>query len=133
MGYGAAGHVNWSPVVKLSMKSIVNEPQVDQQEYQRIRRSFRIMAVVAFTTLLIGAVFYHHVEHLRWLDAFYFCTITLATVGYGDITPHTNLGKLFTIFYVIVGIGILATFANLLIKNAVARRQIKQYNKKNIK
>jgi voltage-gated potassium channel Kch len=104
-----------------------------KQEYARIRRSFRIVAAFAVAILLIGAVFYHHVEHLSWLNAFYFCTITLATVGYGDITPHTDIGKLFTIFYVLVGIGILATFANLLVKNAVARRQIKQYNKENNK
>jgi voltage-gated potassium channel Kch len=99
------------------------------QEYQRIRRSFRYVAALAIGVLLFGAIFYHHVEHLKWLDAFYFCTVTLATVGYGDITPHTDLGKLFTIFYILFGIGILATFANLLVKNAVARRQVKRYTK----
>lgn len=102
-------------------------------EYNRIRRNFRLVALVALVILAIGAIFYHHVEHLSWLNAFYFCTITLATVGYGDIVPHTDAGKLFTIFYVLVGIGILATFANLLVKNAVARRELKQYNKKNSK
>ncbi len=100
-----------------------------QHEYQRIQRQFRVVAAIALAVLGAGAVFYHHVEHLNWLDAFYFTTITLATVGYGDIVPHTDLGKLFTIFYVIVGIGILATFANLLIKRAVARHQLKQYAK----
>jgi voltage-gated potassium channel Kch len=100
-----------------------------RQDYRRIQRSFRYAAALALGVLVIGAVFYHHVEHLKWLDAFYFCTVTLATVGYGDITPHTDLGKLFTIFYILFGIGILATFANLLVKNAVARRQIKQYTK----
>lgn len=101
------------------------------KEYKRIQRQFRSTAGVALLVLSGGAVFYHHVEHLSWLDAFYFCTITLTTVGYGDIVPHTDAGKLFTIGYVIVGIGILATFANLLIKNAMARRQLKQYNKEN--
>lgn len=86
---------------------------------------------MALAALTFGAVFYHHVEKLNWLDAFYFCTITLATVGYGDIVPHTDAGKLFTIFYVIVGIGILATFANLLIKQAVTKRELKRtVNKK---
>lgn len=102
-----------------------------EKEYKRIQRQFRVVAGFALLMLAGGAVFYHHVEHLSWLDAFYFCTITLTTIGYGDIVPHTDAGKLFTIGYVIVGIGILATFANLLIKNAMARRQLKQYNKEN--
>ncbi len=99
------------------------------EDYLRIRRSFRYVAALALLVLIFGAVFYHHVEHLKWLDAFYFCTVTLATVGYGDIVPHTDLGKLFTIFYVLFGIGILATFANLLIKNGVARRELKQHSR----
>lgn len=102
---------------------------LQEKEYKIIQRNFRITAAIALTVLACGAVFYHIVERLNWLDAFYFSTITLATVGYGDITPHTNLGKLFTIFYVIIGIGILATFANLLFKNAVAKRQYKRMQK----
>ncbi len=103
--------------------------QQQEREYKKIQRNFRIVAVVALTVLLTGSVFYHIVEKLKWLDAFYFSTITLTTVGYGDIVPTTDLAKFFTIFYVIVGIGILATFANLLVKNAVAKRELKHSRK----
>lgn len=96
-----------------------------RDEYLQIRHRFRVVGGVAITTLIVGATFYHYVEKLPWLDAFYFCTITLTTIGYGDITPHTNTGKFFTIFYVLVGIGIIATFANLLLQNATSKRQLK--------
>ena len=102
-----------------------------QQEFRQVHRQFIGVAGVAIAVLVIGAVFYHFQEHLTWLDAFYFCTITLTTIGYGDIVPVTPLGKLFTIFYVIIGIGILATFANLLIKNAFTRRQLRKYTRRN--
>lgn len=63
--------------------------------------------------LLIGTVFYHNIEKMALLDALYFSVMTLATVGYGDFTPVTMLGKLFTILYVLLGVGILtAMIAN---------------------
>jgi len=101
-----------------------------QREYEKVRHSFQATGVVALTVLSVGAVFYHIVEKLNWLDSVYFCVITLATVGYGDITPHTNLGKFFTIFYVLTGVGIIATFANLLIRRAALRRELKQSRNK---
>ncbi len=84
-----------------------------------------IIGVVALGT---GTVFYHHIEQLKWLDAIYFSVITLTTVGYGDITPKTDAGKIFTIFYVLIGIGILAGVANFLLRNALNRR-IEKRNK----
>lgn len=96
-----------------------------EHEAERINRYLRGLAGLALIALLAGAVFYHFVEKLNWLDAFYFCTITLATVGYGDITPHTPAGKIFTIGYVVVGIGIIGAFANLLLKRNVGRRELK--------
>lgn len=57
--------------------------------------------------LLIGTMAYHWLEGWSYLDALYFCVISLATIGYGDLTPTTPEAKLFTIIYVINGIGIL--------------------------
>jgi voltage-gated potassium channel len=59
----------------------------------------------------VGAVFYHVVEGLNYIDAIYFTACTLTTVGYGDITPQTDAGKLFTAAYTFVGIGIFLGFA----------------------
>ncbi len=97
-----------------------------EAEYKKIRSYFRAAAAVALFVLTFGAIFYHIVEKLSWLNSFYFCTITLTTVGYGDIVPTTSLGKFFTIFYVITGVGILATFANLFIRRAVLKREVRK-------
>ncbi|OUS46104.1 putative outward-rectifying potassium channel KCO1 [Ostreococcus tauri] len=41
-----------------------------------------------------------------FVDAFYFMAITVTTVGYGDITPTTDKGKVFMIFVIISGISL---------------------------
>ncbi len=90
----------------------------------------KILPVVltAVAALGTGTVFYHHVENLKWLDSIYFSVITLTTVGYGDITPHTDAGKIFTIFYVLIGIGVIAGTANYLLRHALNRRWEKKHS-----
>ena len=67
----------------------------------------RLVFYWAAAFLLIGTLAYHWLEGWSYLDALYFCVISLATVGYGDLTPTTPLAKAFTIIYVINGIVIL--------------------------
>lgn len=98
-------------------------------EYQKNKNILRGVGVAACIALLGGAIFYHYVESLRWIDSFYFSTITLTTIGYGDIAPQTDIGKLFTMFYAVLGIGIIGALANFLLKNAVIRRQLKSSKK----
>lgn len=70
-------------------------------------RDSRPIFLWALSVLLIGAVIYHWLEGWSYLDALYFCVITLATVGYGDLTPTTPVARAFTIVYVINGVVIL--------------------------
>lgn len=63
--------------------------------------------------LLGGMFFYHNVEGWSWLDSLYFSVITLATVGYGDFSPKTDAGKVFTMIYIVIGLGVLAGFISL--------------------
>lgn len=93
-------------------------------------KRIRYLIMIAALIVGIGVVFYHSVEKLSYLDALYFSVITLTTVGYGDIVPKTDAGKMFTIVYVLVGIGILGVIVNILIKNAAAERIEKRQKKR---
>ncbi len=70
-------------------------------------RGSRTTLLWAASALLIGTLVYHWLEGWSYLDALYFCVITLATVGYGDLTPTTPVARAFTIVYVINGVVIL--------------------------
>src|SRR5689334_18582085 len=95
--------------------------------YQISKHTFRYLSAAVVTVLSVGVVFYHIVEKLSWLNSYYFSVITLATVGYGDITPHTDAGKIFTTFYIFAGVGIITTFFSAVVR----RRAEKIENRKN--
>lgn len=77
---------------------------------------YRSMVAWVGFLLVIGTIFYNYVEGWGWLDSLYFCVVTLATVGFGDLTPTTELGKAFAIIYIFLGLGLIATFASMLAK-----------------
>lgn len=78
--------------------------------------------------LVIGTFFYHYSESWSYLDSLYFSSITLATVGYGDLRPSTPASKIFTIFYIFMGAGFLSyivyTFSRSLVEGR--ERQIRK-------
>lgn len=83
------------------------------------------IALLGLSVLSVGVIFYHKVEDMSWVNAIYFSVITLTTIGYGDIVPKTDLGKIFTVFYVLIGIGIFAAVINYLVKRAAIQRMNK--------
>jgi hypothetical protein len=88
---------------------------------RRLRRAsndpeFRTIALMTAALLAIGTAFYTNVEGWSPLDSLYFCVVTLATVGYGDLAPHTGFGKAFTVVYIMLGIGVIVAFADRLVK-----------------
>ncbi len=86
------------------------------------RPESRALLLTAFSVIAIGTVFYHGVEGWSWLDAAYFCVVTMATIGYGDLTPKTEAGKLFTIVYILIGLGVISGFFAVLGETVLKQR-----------
>ncbi len=75
---------------------------------------FRALFMIFVFLLAGGTWFYSVVEGWSVLDALYFSMVTMTTVGYGDFSPKTPSGKLFTIAYLAVGIGVFVSLAGKL-------------------
>lgn len=73
---------------------------------------YRDLLITTFMILLMGTLTYHYLEGWGIIDSLYFSVVTLTTIGYGDFTPKTDAGKLFTVLYIIVGIGMILSFIN---------------------
>ena len=75
---------------------------------------YRDLLITTFIIITFGSIVFHYLEGWSWIDSIYFSVITLSTIGYGDFSPATDAGKIFTIFYIIIGIGIILSFLNAL-------------------
>jgi len=84
-------------------------------------RSYRRLLLSASIVLAVGTIIYHYFEGWSWFDSFYFSVITLTTIGYGDFYPVTIPGKVFTIFYILIGVGIIFGFINAFYEHRVIR------------
>lgn len=82
------------------------------------------LPIIAY--VIFGASMYQYLEKFSPLDSYYFVVITLSTIGYGDFSPHTNAGKLFTIFFIIFGLAIFSSLIAAITARARDRRERRQ-------
>jgi ABC-type phosphate transport system permease subunit len=57
--------------------------------------------------ILLGTILFRAMESWTWIQAFYFSVISLTTVGYGDLHPTTDLSRLVTALYLLIGVSIV--------------------------
>lgn len=93
-----------------------------------IRRQFRSATLLLLIIMPIGIIGYMVIENLAFIDAVWLTVITLTTIGYGDINITSDLGRIFTITLVLVGLGAItfflsSSFALLFSTEATVRRR----------
>ncbi|NUN64132.1 ion transporter [Pseudanabaena biceps] len=89
---------------------------------------FAILLRILFTLFAIIFVFsglVFQIEHStnpkfhNFLDAFYFSVFTMTTVGYGEVMPQSNAGKLTTVIMVLTGIALIPVQLSELFKRLI--------------
>jgi hypothetical protein len=81
----------------------------------------KALPVVAGVLVLTGTIFYWRFEDWTIIEALYFSVVTLTTVGYGDLHPTSAGTQIFTIIYILTGLGVLVALLG-----SVAEQYIKQ-------
>ncbi len=69
---------------------------------------FYVPLLILLIVWVIGTIGYMLIEHYTLLDAFYMTVITVSTVGYSEIAPLSDNGKLYTAFLIITSFGTFA-------------------------
>lgn len=83
---------------------------------------FAILTASVVSMIIIATMFYHTFEGWGYIDSLYFSVTTIATVGFGDFVPTKDITKIFTVFYIILGLGEMLAFANMITKKRNEQR-----------
>ena len=70
---------------------------------QFLERLGLILVLLAFL-LVVGAWMFQNVEGWNWIQSFYYVTMTVTTVGYGDFVPTSDSGRLIASIYALISI-----------------------------
>ncbi|MEK3979763.1 potassium channel family protein [Psychrobacillus sp. FSL K6-2836] len=98
---------------------------------------FLSLFTTLFLIILSGTLFYTKKEGWGVLDAIYFCVVSLIPTGVNtNLSPTTDLGKIFTMLYLVVGTGVmfitLLTLGKTMINtNALEERKTERQKKLN--
>ncbi|KAI4966635.1 hypothetical protein ZWY2020_037692 [Hordeum vulgare] len=92
-------------------------PKKEVLEGGRPSPSFRLVGVLLFAYVVAGTTaFYLFMDHMsghhsgsRLIDALYFCVVTMTTVGYGDLVPSSDAGKLLASAFAFGGVAVVGT------------------------
>jgi voltage-gated potassium channel len=89
-----------------------------------IKTRLKIFLIAFFALIATGTFGFMVIEKKSLIDSAYFVVVTMATVGYGDIHPITQSGKIFTIILVIMGVGTFLGVIGNLTEIMLAKREI---------
>lgn len=73
-----------------------------------------IPVAMLLLTILFGTAGYMVIEHFDFLESLYMTVITISTVGFTEVRPLSDAGRVFTIFLVLVNLGLFTYFVTLL-------------------
>lgn len=71
-----------------------------------LKRNILTAVILLLGVYVISIYFYNRFENWSYLDAAYFTTVTVTTIGYGDLVPRTDIGKIYTILLAFSGISL---------------------------
>ncbi len=97
-------------------------------------RNLRWIVLALAALFVIGIVGFHFIEGWGWFDAFYMVLITVTTIGYSEVHPLSQAGRIFNVAIIIGGVGLLflaiGALAQLLLEfellNVFGRRRMER-------
>lgn len=100
--------LNWS-------EKATPEISLNTELYEQLR-PFRVPLICVVMAMMFGTLGYIFIDDMSLSDAVYQTGITFTTVGFGEIAPISELGRLFTVSLIIVGFGVFSFSIGILVQ-----------------
>lgn len=96
----------WDKVKKFLNWSGSTKPDIDlnSEIYDQLK-AFRLPLILIILMMLIGTLGYIFIAGFSLTDAFYQAGMTFTTVGFTEVAPISNAGRIFTIVFILMGFG----------------------------
>jgi voltage-gated potassium channel len=107
------------PVVALNRKRFAEEVRLSVSQLASV---FALAGALVYGTAGSYALRDEFPQIETLLDAFYFALVTASTVGYGDITATTQVGRLFSLTVLVIGVASFGLAAGTLLGPAIEAR-----------
>ena len=78
-------------------------------------KAFRLPLILTVITMLVGTLGYVAIDDFTIMDAIYQTGITFTTVGFGEIAPVSDAGRIFTITLIISGFAVFSSAIGILV------------------
>lgn len=93
----------------------------------------KIAIVLIILVFISGVLGFHFFYDYSWVDAFYMTIITLSTVGYGEVHPMGEYGKIFTSLFIISGLFIFGFGLSTITEYVLNKNNIGNLKRKKMK
>lgn len=75
-----------------------------KQQHEGLIRSATVFFLVMIIIIFLGTVGFSIVENWNWLDSLYMTLITVTTVGFGEVHPLSENGRIITLLILVGGL-----------------------------
>jgi voltage-gated potassium channel len=99
--------------------------------YQQLK-PFRLPLVLVQVIMMVGTLGYIIIDDFEILDAIYQTGITFTTVGFGEISPISPLGRIFTVTLIIFGFALFTLSTAILIEAVIKGNLFELYKERNM-
>jgi voltage-gated potassium channel len=96
----------------------------------RLHFRIRYALLALLAAILFGTVGFHFIEGWPLADSLYVTVQTLTTVGYGDETPRSGMGRIFAVAVMLIGAGGVALAISTIVQSVVQSEMIATFGQR---